>query len=362
MSNSVFQSVIVQLRDISDRVFGVIDTEGCVISCTDMSMLGERWTDAALKVGNASESIVTFAQKSFKAIMGNSNYFEYAVFCSGDDETAKSFCQMAFIALNDAKTFYEEKHDRGTFVKNIIMDNILPGDIYIRAKELHFATDAPRAVFLIRQVGHGDVATVDVLTGMFPDKMQDFVLSINETDVAVIKQISGSVTAEDLEKIAVSMEETLKNELRIKTIIGIGTVAERLRELADSYKEAQTAIEVGKVFDTEKSIMHYENLGIGRLIYQLPTTLCEIFLKEVFKKNSLDSLDQETLFTINKFFENSLNVSETSRKLFVHRNTLVYRLEKIRKLTGLDLRQFDHAIVFRVALMVRQYLASRESR
>ena len=362
MSNSVFQSVIVQLRDISDRVFGVIDTEGCVISCTDMSMLGERWTDAALKVGNASESIVTFAQKSFKAIMGNSNYFEYAVFCSGDDETAKSFCQMAFIALNDAKTFYEEKHDRGTFVKNIIMDNILPGDIYIRAKELHFATDAPRAVFLIRQVGHGDVATVDVLTGMFPDKMQDFVLSVNETDVAVIKQISGTVTAEDLEKIAVNIEETLKNELRIKTIIGIGTVAEHLRELADSYKEAQTAIEVGKVFDNEKSVMHYENLGIGRLIYQLPTTLCEIFLREVFKKNSLDSLDQETLFTINKFFENSLNVSETSRKLFVHRNTLVYRLEKIRKLTGLDLRQFDHAIVFRVALMVRQYLASRENR
>ena len=362
MSNSVFQSVIVQLRDVSDRVFGVIDTEGCVISCTDMSVLGERWTDAALRVGNASESIVTFAQKSFKAIMGNSNYFEYAVFCSGDDETARSFCQMAFIALNDAKTFYEEKHDRGTFVKNIIMDNILPGDIYIRAKELHFATDAPRAVFLIRQVGHSDVATVDVLTGMFPDKMQDFVLSINETDVAVIKQISGTVTAEDLEKIAVNIEETLKNELRIKTIIGIGTVAEHLRELADSYKEAQTAIEVGKVFDNEKSVMHYENLGIGRLIYQLPTTLCEIFLREVFKKNSLDSLDQETLFTINKFFENSLNVSETSRKLFVHRNTLVYRLEKIRKLTGLDLRQFDHAIVFRVALMVRQYLASRENR
>ena len=139
-------------------------------------------------------------------------------------------------------------------------------------------------------------------------------------------------------------------------------MAEHLRELADSYKEAQTAIEVGKVFDNEKSVMHYENLGIGRLIYQLPTTLCEIFLREVFKKNSLDSLDQETLFTINKFFENSLNVSETSRKLFVHRNTLVYRLEKIRKLTGLDLRQFDHAIVFRVALMVRQYLASRENR
>ena len=203
---------------------------------------------------------------------------------------------------------------------------------------------------------------MDVLAGMFPDKMQDFVLSINESDVAVIKQITGGTTPEDLEKIAKSMEDTLKNELRIKTVIGIGTVSDHLRELADSYKEAQTAIDVGKVFDTEKSIIDYENLGIGRLIYQLPTTLCEIFLSEVFKKNSIDSLDQETLFTINKFFENNLNVSETSRKLFVHRNTLVYRLEKIKKLTGLDLRQFDHAIVFKVALMVRKYLTSRETR
>ena len=362
MSNSVFQGVIVQLKEVSDRVFGVIDTEGSVISCTDAALLGERWTDAALKVTGAGDSVVTFNQKSFKAILSNANYFEYAVFCSGDDELAKGYCQMAYIALNDAKTFYEEKHDRGTFVKNIIMDNILPGDIYIRAKELHFATDAPRAVYLVRQIGHADVATVDVLSGMFPDKNQDFVLSINETDIAVIKQITASTTAEDLEKLGKQMEDTLRNELYVKTVIGFGTVAEHLRSLADSYKEAQTAIDVGKVFDTEKSIINYENLGIGRLIYQLPTTLCEIFLSEVFKKNSIDSLDQETLFTINKFFENNLNVSETSRKLFVHRNTLVYRLEKIKKLTGLDLRQFDHAIVFKVALMVRKYLSSRESR
>ena len=362
MSNSVFQSVIVQLKDVSDRVFGVIDTEGSVVSCTDVSLLGERWHDAALKVGNASDSVVTFGQKTFKAIVGNSNFFEYAVFCTGDDEVARGFCQVAFVALNDAKTFYEEKHDRGTFVKNIIMDNILPGDIYIRAKELHFATDAPRAVFLIRQVGHSDVATVDVLSGLFSDKLQDFVLSINETDIAVVKQISGTTTEEELEKMAMTIEETLKNELSIKTVIGIGTVSDHLRELADSYKEAQTAIDVGKVFDTEKSIINYEKLGIGRLIYQLPTTLCEIFLSEVFKKNSIDSLDQETLFTINKFFENNLNVSETSRKLFVHRNTLVYRLEKIKKLTGLDLREFDHAIIFKVALMVRKYLSSRETR
>ncbi|MBQ8580125.1 MAG: helix-turn-helix domain-containing protein [Oscillospiraceae bacterium] len=362
MSNSVFQGVILQLKDVTDRAFGVVDTDGCVISCTDVSLLGERWPDAALKAANAPEQTITFAQKTFKAIVNNANFFEYAVFCTGDDEAAKAYCSMAHISLNDAKVFYEEKHDRGTFIKNIIMDNILPGDIYIRAKELHFTTDAPRAVFLVRQVGHGDVATVDVLSGLFPDRMQDFVLSINETDIAVVKQITASTTDEDLYRMARNIEDTLKNELFIKTVIGIGTVAEHMRSLADSYKEAQTAIEVCKVFDTEKSIMSYESLGIGRLIYQLPTTLCEIYLSEVFKKNSIDSLDQETLFTINKFFENNLNVSETSRKLFVHRNTLVYRLEKIKKLTGLDLRQFDHAIVFKVALMVRKYLSSRESR
>ena len=362
MSNSVFQSVIVQLKEIPNRVFGVIDTDGCVISCTDFSLLGERWPDAALKVSGMSDNMVTFGQRTFKPILSGTGFVEYAVFCSGDDESARTLCSMAYIALNNARIFYEEKHDRGTFVKNIIMDNILPGDIYIRAKELHFATDAPRAVFLVRQLGHSDVATVDVLSSIFPDKTQDFVLSINETDIAVVKQIPAETEPEELEKIAQTMEDTLKNELFVKTVIGIGTVAEHLRSLADSYKEAQTAIDVCKVFDTEKSIMSYENLGIGRLIYQLPTTLCEIFLSEVFKKNSIDSLDQETLFTINKFFENNLNVSETSRKLFVHRNTLVYRLEKIKKLTGLDLREFDHAIVFKVALMVRKYLSSREVR
>ena len=362
MSNGVFQSVILQLKEVSDRVFGVIDDEGVVISCTDATNIGERWSDAALKISGASEGMVTFGQRTFRAIYGSSNYPEYAVFCTGDDELARSFCTMAYIALNDARMFYEEKHDRGTFVKNIIMDNILPGDIYIRAKELRFATEAPRAVFLVRQIGHSDVATVDVISSLFPDKLQDFVLSVNETDVAVVKQLATQPEEGELEKLAAHIEDTLRSELFIKTVIGIGTVSEHLRELADAYKEAQTAIEVGKVFETEKTILNYENLGIGRLIYQLPTTLCEIFLSEVFKKSTIDSLDQETLFTINKFFENNLNVSETSRKLFVHRNTLVYRLEKIKKLTGLDLRQFDHAIVFKVALMVRQYLSSRETR
>ena len=361
MSSRVFQSVIVQMKEATDRVIGVIDADSNVISCSDTSLIGEKWPEAVIKLNSAPDSVVVVDKKTFKPLVSWSAYFDYAVFAEGDDETARSLCVMAYVALNGAKTYYEEKHDKGTFVKNIITDNILPGDIYIRAKELHFQTELPRVVFLIRQLGRADVSAVELLQNMFPDTQQDFVINVNETDIAVVRQVAADVTSEELTRFARTIEDRLKSELFVRTTIGIGTVSEHLRELADSYKEAQVAIEVGKVFDTEKTIINYENLGIGRLIYQLPTTLCEIFLSEVFKKNSIDSLDQETLFTINMFFENSLNVSETSRKLFVHRNTLVYRLEKIKKLTGLDLREFDDAIIFKVALMVKKYLASREN-
>ena len=197
------------------------------------------------------------------------------------------------------------------------------------------------------------------MQAQFPDRQSDFVLSVSETDLVLIKQLGEGVDPKEVYKIAKQVEDALIQELNIRVIIGVGTVVGHVRDLARAYKEASVAIDVGKVFDTEKSIIHYENLGIGRLIYQLPTTLCEMFLQEVFKKNPIDALDQETLFTINKFFENNLNVSETARKLFVHRNTLVYRLEKIKKLTGLDLREFDDAITFKVALMVKKYLISR---
>ena len=213
-------------------------------------------------------------------------------------------------------------------------------------------------MFIIRIAEHTDVSVFDVVQNFFPDKTKDFVISISETDIALIKEVRPNVDSKDLEKLAQSICDTLSTEFYCQAVVGIGTCVTGIKDLAKSFKEAQVALEVSKVFDNEKTIINYDNLGIARLIYQLPTTLCEMFLKEVFKKGSIESLDQETLFTIQKFFDNNLNVSETSRKLFVHRNTLVYRLEKIKKLTGLDLREFDDAIVFKVALMVNKYLDS----
>ena len=362
MSSRVFQSIVLQMKECTDRVIGVVDDQGTVVSCNQLTWIGEKWEGAASALNVNDSAVIIYGDKTFKPLANRGSHFDYAAFVQGSDDQAKLICSMVTVALNSAKTYYEEKYDKTAFVKSIISDNILLGDIYVRAKELHFASEAQRAVFLVRQVGSAEIAAVDVVQNMFSDSQEDFVISINETDIAVIKMLSDGSDSKEIYKIAKNIEDTLAQTLKIKTTIGIGTVVGHIRDLARAYKEAGVAIDVGKVFDTEKTIINYENLGIGRLIYQLPTTLCEIFLSEVFKKNSIDTLDQETLFTINKFFENNLNVSETSRKLFVHRNTLVYRLEKIKKLTGLDLREFDDAIIFKVALMVKKYLVSRENR
>lgn len=362
MSSRIFQSVIVQMKDATDRCMGVVDDQGFVVACSELSMIGSHLDDFHGFQGESPDQVFTTSQRTYKLIGGLNPQYDYAVFVDGRDAPARCVCILAAVAFHEAKINYEEKHNKATFVKNIISDNILPGDVYVRAKELHFTADVPRAVFLIRQQPRADVAATEVVSNLFPDRQRDFVLCISETDIVLIKEISSSLDNKEVYEIAASIENALSSELSIKCVIGIGTTARHLRELADRYKEAQVAIEVGKVFDTEKSIIHYDNLGIGRIIYQLPTTLCEMFLSEVFKKNPIESLDQETLYTINKFFENNLNVSETSRKLFVHRNTLVYRLEKIKKLTGLDLREFDHAIVFKVALMVKKYLISQNRR
>lgn len=358
MSGKIFQNVIIQMKDSVDRTIGVVDEQGYVIASSELAMIGSRLDDFRLTDFESGEREVVTELRSFCPLDSDSTKFDYAVFAEGCDSVSKTICAISAVAFNEAKSSYEEKHNKASFVKNIISDNILPGDVYVRAKELHFITDEPRIVLLARQMDKTDVTAVEVIQRMFPDRQREFVLNINEADVVIVKSLPSANCPEEVMKIARSVEKVLQEELGIKSVIGVSTVARHLRELADRYKEAQVAIEVGRVFESDKTIVNYETLGLGRIIYQLPTTLCEMFLNEVFKKNPIETLDDDTLETINKFFENNLNVSETSRKLYVHRNTLVYRLEKIKKITGLDLREFDHAIVFKVAMMVKMYLDS----
>ncbi|MBQ6067301.1 MAG: helix-turn-helix domain-containing protein [Clostridia bacterium] len=356
MSNRLFQSVIHQMKDAVGRTIGVMDDTGTIVSCTELSRVGDVVATGMTEPFSVNASVIINGN-TYRAF-GSPMQPEFTVFVEGNDALADKYACILAISLSSIKQYYDEKYDRGNFIKNVLLDNILPGDIYLKSRELHFNNDSVRVVFLVRLLDPSDISMFDIIQSLFPDKTKDFVININESDVAIVKDISAAIDSKDLEKLARSIVDALSSDVANHAVIGIGTSVRGIKDLARSFKEAQIALEVGKVFDTEKVIVSYENLGIARLIYQLPSTLCEMFLKEVFKRGSIDSLDHETLFTIQKFFENNLNVSETSRKLFVHRNTLVYRLEKIRKLTGLDLREFDDAIVFKVALMVKKYLDS----
>ncbi|MBQ9980133.1 MAG: helix-turn-helix domain-containing protein [Oscillospiraceae bacterium] len=359
MSGRIFQTVLSQLKEASGKTIGVTDNTGSIIACSDSSFIGTTIAGCVPALAEAAGGFVRLQGLTMKALPSSGPLFENAVFVRGDDGDAAMVCQLSSVALAGAKSYFEEKYDKSAFLKSIITENIMPGEIYVRARELNFLTDVFRAVFLFRRSLGADAGIADIIAENFSDKNTDFVLNISEDDVVLVKQLEEELEGSELIANAEEMLAALTEAGIEGVVVGIGTVAHSLREVAASYKEAQMAIQVGQVFDFEKTITTYENLGIGRLIYQLPTTLCEMFLDEVFKKNTIDSLDQETLFTINKFFENNLNVSEASRKLFVHRNTLVYRLEKIKKLTGLDLREFDHAIIFKMALMVKKYLDSK---
>ena len=263
MSNRMFQGMILQMKDATDRVIGVVDGAGTVIACSELVQIGEKRENVTFEINNSSESVTLVDEYTYKALASWGIHHDYAVFCKGLDEQARSMAVLMSVALNGAKTFYDEKHDKATFIKNILLDNILPGDIYLRARELHFNNDIPYVVFLVRQVDNADVAAVDILQNLFPDKQNDFVISINDTDVAVVKRVRSSNEPLEYEKLAETIEGELNSEMFIKSVIGIGTVVSHLKNLAGSYKEAQVAIEVGKVFENEKSIISYENLGIG---------------------------------------------------------------------------------------------------
>ena len=297
MSNRLFQGVIHQMKDAIDRTFGVIDESMTVIACSELGKIGESFDDVSV---NTAEVFVAdgFTFKS----MGSTQGANYIVFVEGNDIIASKYAEVLAVSFSSIKFYYDEKYDRSNFIKNIILDNILPGDIYLKARELYFNSDVSRTVILIRASETHDVSIYDVVQNLFPDKSKDFVININETDIALVKETKSDIGSKTIEKLASTIADTISGEFYIHVVIGIGTTVDNLKDLARSFKEAQTALEVGKVFDTEKTIVSYDNLGIARLIYQLPTTLCETFLKEVFKRGSIESLDQETLFTIQRFF------------------------------------------------------------
>lgn len=352
-------NLVNQIKDIIHARFGILDDAGIVIACSEESLSGtvqEKFNELV----ESRESVAVLNGRSFKKVYVK-NKLEYVVFIEGTSEESLKYLSLIALHLANIKLLSDEKYDKAVFIKNILTGSISAGDISIRARELHIQASAWRVALLIRTESTREVPAHEVLEGMFPNKAKDFIVVLDEEHTVLIKELKNAEEQKEVEKIAKSIIDTLGSELMIRAFIGVGTAVESLKDLVRSFREARVALIVGEIFENERYVLNYNRLGIGRLVYQLPLEMCTLFLKEVFHDDSFDALDAETLLTIQKFFENDLNVSETSRQLYVHRNTLVYRLEKIKRITGLDLAKFDDAITFKVAMLVKRYVDNYEN-
>lgn len=358
ISSQTIQTSIDELKAITKVDLCVCDLSGVLVASTtgQLDLAADLITGFA---GSPADSQVIGIHHLLK-IMDEGDLL-YVLIAKGVSEDVYMVGKIAVCQLQNLIIAYKERFDRNNFFQNLLLDNLLLVDIYNRAKKLHIEAAVPRTVFLVETQTEKDGIVTELLKGMFSSHFGDYITAVDESSVILIKALEPDYTDAALMTIAETIVAMMNTEAMLNVTVSFGTVVQELKDVSKSYKEAKMALDVGKIFYAEKNTIAYSTLGIGRLIYQLPVNLCKLFIEEIFGDNVPYNLDEETLTTINKFFENNLNVSETSRQLFVHRNTLVYRIEKIQKSTGLDLRNFDDALTFKIALMVVNYMRYRDS-
>lgn len=357
ISNQILQNTVEGIKQISRVDIGIIDTEGSVQAST-FEEVGQYVDSALLFVNSPADSQELQGYQFFKVY--DDSQLEYILLASGGEDTYM-VGKMAAFQVQNLIVAYKERFDKDNFIKNLLLDNLLLIDIYNRAKKLHIDTEARRVVFILETNCEKDNTAMENVRMSLGSKSRDFITAVDECSVIIVKELAPADGYAELDRAAQQILDSLEPSRREDAHIAYGTVVNEIQEVSRSYKEARMALDVGKIFFDERNIIAYSSLGIGRLIYQLPMPLCKMFIRESFDGKSPDDFDDETLTTINKFFENSLNVSETSRQLYIHRNTLVYRLDKLQKSTGLDLRVFEDAITFKIALMVVKYMRYMET-
>ena len=358
ISNQVLQTTIDGLKNITRIDICVMDTEGKALATTINNV--EEYEDAVMAfVESPADSQVLQGYQFFKVF--DDHQLEYVILAKGDSDDVYMVGKLAAFQIQNLLVAYKERYDKDNFIKNLLLDNLLLVDIYNRAKKLHIYTSVNRVVFLIETKNEKDSNALETVKGLFAGKTRDFITQVDEKNIILVKELQENEGYEDMDKTANVILDMLNTEAMISVHVSYGTIVNEIKDVSRSYKEAKMALDVGKIFYSDQNVIAYSSLGIGRLIYQLPMPLCKMFIGEIFGDKTPDDFDEETIATINKFFENSLNVSETSRQLYIHRNTLVYRLDKLEKSTGLDLRVFDDAITFKIALMVVKYMKYMET-
>lgn len=358
ITNQIIQTSIDELHILTKVDFAVFEANGESVATTD--------TEIAIEPAILSSFVASPADSQ---IIGNSHLLKivddgeivYILIAKGSGTDTYVMGKIAVSQIKNLMIAYKERFDRNNFFQSLLLDNLLLVDIFNRAKKLHIDIEAVRTVFLIEIQSEKNSEASEMLRGLFSTQSGDYVTSVDANSIVLIKALEQENQAEQMESIASTIVDMMNTEAMANVRVAYGNSVYNLKDVSKSYKEARMAMDVGKIFYAERKVVSYATLGIGRLIYQLPVSLCQIFVKEIFGDQIPEELDEETLTTIHKFFENNLNVSETSRQLFVHRNTLVYRIEKLQKATGLDIRVFDDAMTLEIALMVVNYMRYLES-
>ncbi len=358
ISNQVLQGTLEGLKDISRTDFCVIDTDGKILAST-MDGFSVQPSDIRIFVESQADSQSVKGFQYFKVV--DDYQTEYVMVAKGEDENSYMVGKLAAFQIQNLIIAYKERFDKDSFIKNLLLDNLLLVDIYNRAKKLHIEADVRRVVMILELPQEKDHNAIESIKNLFSNRSHCFITAVDEKSIIVVKELEEEEGYEQVDQLAHQILAEFQFAPDEGVHMAYGTIVGELKEVSRSYKEARMALNVGKIFFSEKDVIAYSSLGIGRLIYQLPVPLCKMFIKEIFDAKSPDDFDEETLITIDKFFENSLNVSETSRQLYIHRNTLVYRLDKLQKSTGLDLRVFEDAITFKIALMVVRYMKYMET-
>ena len=358
VSSQVLQKTLDELRNITRIDLCVTNTDGVLLVTTFPETAIDAESIRSFVLSAADSQIVQ--EYHYFKVYDNQNV-EYILISKGSSDDAYMIGKVAVCEIQNLIIAYKERLDKNNFIQNLLLDNLLLVDVYNRAKKLRIDTDVRRVVYMVETKLEKDISAQETVKSLFASRPRDFITAVDEKSIIIVKELEENEGYEEMDKLAQTILDTLGFEKENTTHIAYGTIVSELKEVSRSYKEARMALDVGKIFSPEKDVIAYSSLGIGRLIYQLPIPLCKMFIKEIFGGKSPDDFDEETLVTIDKFFENSLNVSETSRQLYIHRNTLVYRLDKLQKSTGLDLRVFEDAITFKIALMVVRYMKYMET-
>ena len=352
--NQMLQSTIEGVKAITRTDLCLIDTEGSVAAATNEHP--EELRDSALAfIQSPAEIQVVRGYQYFKIF--DSGILEYIMMIRGDSDDIYTIGKLVAFQITGLLSAYKEKFDRENFIKNVLLDNMLLVDIYNKARKLHIKIEEKRIVMIVETSGYRDNNAMEILKNYFAGRSGDYVTAVDEKNIIIVHRLDQDEDYEDIQELAEGLVELLNTEAMADARASYGTVIENLKDISRSYNEARMAMDVGKIFYQEKHVAAYNRLGMCLVFYQLPLNLCRMFIEEVFPEVTPDEFDDETLYTIRKFFENSLNVSETARQLYIHRNTLVYRIDKVNKATGLDLRSFDDAITFEIAMMVTRYMA-----